>query len=131
MGPVRGGLTALLAVSPASAMASVCAELHADWDGAPVSSLSEATSLFASPLSLILLAATIAAVWARSQWGALAVCVLWSAHVSLIAFFDTTGGVRQQAIAEGCVGSPTVFIAAVAALCVAMILRTAPRARAD
>ena len=39
---------------------------------------------------------------------------------------------RLEAVKEGCIGSPTLFIGVVAAICVAMILYTAPRAeRAD
>ena len=76
---------------------------------------------------LVLLAATVVALKFRSKWGALIVCVLWSFFVSGLTLFDMTGGLRTAAMAEGCIGSPTVFIVIVAATCVALILHTAPR----
>jgi len=69
-------------------MTPTCADIKPDWDGTPVSMITEAITLAASPVSLILLAVTL--------------------------------------IAVRCLGSPTLFIAAVAAICVGMILYTAP-----
>ena len=118
MGSVRGGLIAALLL-PAPAWAQVCEELRPGWDGTPVSAWSEALLLFTSPAALILLAGSLVAVRTKSQWGTLAACVGWSALVSVYAFLD---GGRTEAMAQGCIGSPVVFIATAAALCVAMIL---------
>ena len=85
----------------------------------------EALALFASPFSLILLIATVICVRFRHQWGSVAVVVLWTALVSLIALSDAGG--RADGMAEGCIGSPTLFIAIVAIMSVALILYTAPR----
>ncbi len=119
MGSLRGGLS--LAALPLPAWAGVCEDLRPGWDGAPVSAWQEAIILFLSPLSIALLIATLVALRFRSSWGVLAVCAGWSLLVSVIAFFDPTGG---QGAAEGCVGSPVVFIAAVGAICVAAVLYT-------
>ncbi len=54
----------------------------------------------------------------------------WTFWVSLISMADPTG-TREIARAEGCIGSPTLFIALVAAICVATILYTASLTRRD
>ena len=117
MGSLRRGL--ILALLPAPAWAQVCEELRPGWDGTPISAWSEALSLFTSPAALILLAGSLIAVRYKSQWGTLAACVGWSALVSVFAFWD---GGRTDAMAEGCIGSPMIFILAAATLCVAMVL---------
>ena len=132
MGPVRRGLirAALLAASLPNAAwaqgAQVCDQQRPGWDGTPVSGLDEALQLMASPLSLIAIGATLLALRFRSQWGGVAVVVLWTGLVSMITMFDPTG-TRTPGMAEGCIGTPTLFIAAVAAICVATIIYTAPR----
>ena len=128
MGPVRRGLIAGLALIPSAAWAEVCDKVRPDWDGIPEDGLGEAIALFSTVPSLVLLVATALVIRFRSSWGALAVCVLWTAFVSFISFpFADKGTVMPLARAEGCVGSPTLFIGIVAAICVAMILYTAPR----
>ena len=62
----------------------------------------------------------------RSQWGVLAAVVGWSAWISAVAL-SAPDATRQQAIAEGCIGSPVLFIIVVAAICGAMILYTSRR----
>lgn len=125
MGPLRGGL--ILSLLPGLARASACDTERPGWDGVPMTALGEALLLFSSPAALVLLAATILVIWLRHQWGALAVCLLWTALVSVVAFIGSSGETHAAAVTEGCVGSPTLFIAAVAAICVAMIFYTAPR----
>jgi len=129
MGPLRGGVIA--ALLPAPAMAGVCEAFRPGWSGSPVGPWAEAAALFGSPASLVLLLATAIVMRLRSQWGAAAVCVAWSLLVSAFTFFDPTGGQRAAAMAEGCVGSPVVFIAAVGLICVAMVLYTGRGARAE
>ena len=129
MGPVRGGLI-LAPLLPAAAAAAVCETERPGWDGTPATGLGEALAQFTSPLALVLLVASALALRRRSQWGGLAVTLLWAALVSVVAFVDP-GGRRALAMAEGCIGSPTLFIAAVAAICSGIILYTAPRPRRD
>lgn len=117
------------AVLPLPARAGVCDTYRPGWDGIPVSAWSEAVSLAATPASLLLLVASALAVRMRSQWGVLAVCVSWSVLVSVLAFHDGSGGQRAAAMAEGCVGSPSVFIAAVGLLCIGLIVAGGPPAR--
>lgn len=124
MGPLRRGL--ILATLPGAAMADACAVQRPDWDGMPVSGVDEAIQLASSPLTLILIAATFLAIRFRSQWGGVAIVVLWTILVSMLTMVDPTG-TRAPGMAEGCIGSPTLFITAVAAICVATILYTAPR----
>ena len=124
MGPLRGGL--ILALLPAGAIAQTCAQTRPTWDGTPVSALDEALFLAATPAALVLLLASLLALRFRHQWGALIVVVLWTLFISLIAMGDPTG-LRAEEIAEGCIGSPALFIGLVAAICVAMILYTTPR----
>ena len=122
MGSVRRGL--ILACLPLPAWAGACDTLRPDWDSVPVSSWIEAVNLFASPLSLILLLATAVVLRFRSPWGGLMVCLAWSFVVSALAFLGLGGEQRTTAMAEGCIGPPTVYIAAVAALCVITVLYT-------
>ncbi len=94
------------------------------WDGAPVSALQEALFLASSPAALVLFAGTVLALRFKSQWGALAVVVGWTAFVTFLTMLAPTS--RKAALAEGCVGSPALFIGIIAAICVGMIFYTAP-----
>ncbi|MGV6812985.1 MAG: hypothetical protein ACWA47_12105 [Brevirhabdus sp.] len=127
MGPVRRRLiAAAAAIAPAPAWAQVCTTIRPSWDGTPVSALDEAINLLASPPALVLLLLTALAARFRHQWGALIVVLLWTGYATLLTMIDP-GGTRTAAMAEGCIGTPTLFIAAVAAISVATIIYTAPR----
>ena len=133
MGPLRRGL--ILALLPTPALAEVCDKERPFWTpGAPATAFDEMIALFSSPAALVLLALSVAVVLRRSQWGALALVVLWTMLSSVVAFnlIPDPTGIRELAIAEGCIGPPTLFLTAVTAICVAMILYTNPRpARGD
>lgn len=117
-------LTTLL---PNAALAEVCDKIRPNWEpGFPATAFGEALYLFTTLPAIILLMASLLVVLKRSQWGALALVVLWSGLVSIITFVEDPL-VDEQALAEGCVGSPALFIVAVAAICIAMILITMPR----
>lgn len=122
MGPVRGGV--ILALLPGAAYAQTCAVQRPDWDGAPVTAIQEAAFLAASPAALVLFLGTIAAVRFKSQWGALAVVLGWTTFVTFLTMLAPAS--REVAMAEGCVGSPALFIGIIAAICVGMIFYTAP-----
>jgi hypothetical protein len=128
MGPLRGGLIAALLPAPALA-GEACAALRPGWEGDPVGPWREAVLLFGAPASLVLLAASMVVLRLRSAWGAVAACAAWSVLLSFYTHFDPAEQLRRAAAAEGCVGAPTVFILAVAALCVAMVLYTGIPAR--
>lgn len=147
MGPVRGMsiwpvamrpaqrrvLTTALTLLPGRAFAGACATERPGWTpGTPSTEWTEALYHFSSVPAIALILATALAIRLRSQWGGLAVTVLWSALVALIVwgrFGDDPAGLRKSAIEEGCLGSPTLFIAAVTAICIATILYTAPSGR--
>ncbi|QFT97450.1 hypothetical protein FIU85_09070 [Roseovarius sp. THAF8] len=115
----------LLAALPVPARAQeVCARVRPDWDGAPVPAWEEAILLFGTPASLVLLLASALVLRFRSAWGALAVFVGWSLLVSAFTLFDPTGGQRIAAAAEGCIGSPVLFISIVMAIGVGLLLYT-------
>jgi len=127
MGSLRRGLILSLA-TPTAALAEVCDKVRPLWQpGTPATAWDEMLALMGTPLSLALLLATAVAIRFRSQWGALAVLVLWTFWVSTIAFFGADDEINRQAIAEGCIGSPALFIGVVAAICIAMIIYTTPR----
>ena len=128
MGPVRRRLIALPALmAPAPAMAEVCDKVRPLWSpGSPATGFDELIGLMATPPSLALLVLSAIAVRFRHQWGALAVVVAWSAWVSVVAL-SAPDPIRQAAIAEGCIGSPILFILCVAAICGGMILYTTRR----
>ena len=122
MGPVRGGL--ILSLLPGSAFAQSCAMQRPGWDGTPVSAVQEATFLAASPASLLLMLGTAAAFRFKSQWGALAVVMGWTAFVTFLTMLAPAP--RKLAMAEGWIGSPALFIGVIASICVGMIFYPAP-----
>jgi len=100
--------------------------------GMPASAWTEALHRGPSLPALALLIATAVAVRFRSPWGGLGVTVLWSVLVAVVVwrrFGDDPTGLRKSAIEEGCLVSPTLFVAAVTAICIALILYTAPERR--
>lgn len=109
-------------------MNSVCSNLRPDWDGTPVSMLSETGALLASPISLLLMIATLGALRYKSQWGSVAIAVGWSVYTAFLTTLDP-GDQLANARIEGCLGSPSLFITLVAAICIGMILFTAPKER--
>ncbi|WP_299551496.1 hypothetical protein [uncultured Tateyamaria sp.] len=125
MGPLRRGL--ILALLPGAALAEVCDKERPLWDGpSHASMLDEALNLFLSPAGVILLVLSMAALRFRNQWIGLATVLLWTVFVTMVTMTDPTG-VRLQAMTEGCIASPTLFIVAVAAICVGIVLYTKPR----
>jgi len=116
----------LAATLPATAWAEVCDKARPAWDGTPVSAWQETIFLLSTIPALVLIVASLLAIRFRHQWGALVVVVLWTILVTMISMADPTG-LQKRAAAEGCVGSPALFIGLVAAICVGMILYTAPR----
>ena len=127
---ILGQILFLLVFLPSPALAQSCADQRPNWTpGADVSAFGEAIALFSSPFSLILLVATALCFRFRHQWSSVVVVVLWTALVSLIAFTDAGG--RAAGAVEGCIGSPSLYITAVAALCVGLILYTAPKPEKD
>lgn len=125
---MRYALAILLMCAPTLASAEVCSVIAPAWDGTPVSMFSELFSLFMSPISLVLLALTMISLRFRSQWSGLVTVVFWSGFVTLITMTDPTG-TRVAGQAEGCIGSPALFIAVVAAICIGIVLYTAPEKR--
>lgn len=128
MGPLRTGLTAIpLALMASPALADVCAAMRPGWTpGTPATAWGEMLALMITPPSLVLLLASALCIRLRHQWGALIVVLLWSLWVSYIAM-SAPDALRAAAIAEGCIGRPTLFIALVAAICIGMILYTTRR----
>ncbi|MEP3917146.1 hypothetical protein [Ascidiaceihabitans sp.] len=126
MGSLRRGL--ILAALPTSALAEVCDKVRPHWvPGSPATAFTEMIALFGTPPSLVLLVATALVLRFRSKWGGLGVTVAWAAWVSVVSMVGAGDAVQQQATLEGCVGSPALFILAVAAICIATILYTSPR----
>lgn len=124
MGPVRGGL--ILALAPSALFAEVCDKARADWDGVQITGIGAAIALATSLPSLALFALTLIAIRFRNQWAALAVLVLWVGFASLLTMAEPTS-FRSIAQAEGSIGSPTLFIALVTAICVGLIIYTTPK----
>ncbi|MEL7167096.1 MAG: hypothetical protein AAGL96_16635 [Pseudomonadota bacterium] len=134
MGSVRRRLTscssALLALIATPLLAEVCDKERPDWDGVTETAWSEAFTLFLSPLGLLLVALSVVAVQFRWQWTGLATILGWTAFITIVTMADPTG-LRADAMAEGCIGPPTLFIALAAAICVMIVLRTKPRRAGD
>jgi hypothetical protein len=121
------------ALLPGPALAQACAAMRPGWTpGTQATQWTEAVHYFSTVPALVLLVATALAIRWRSQWGGLIVTVLWSGLVALIVmhrFGDDSSGLRQRAFDEGCLASPTLFLAAVTAISAATILYTAPIGR--
>ena len=126
MGPLRRGL--ILAALPSPALAEVCDKIRPDWAGEPVSAFAETIQLFATAPSLALMAASAFAIRFRSQWGGLAVVVLWTIYASVM-IIPNTANLRAEALAEGCAGPSTLFLGLISAICIGMVLYTAPMPR--
>jgi hypothetical protein len=102
----------------------VCSNLRPNWEpGTTATTLNELVALMSTPPSLILLVATALVVRLRHQWGALVVVLAWTAWMSTLTL-GTPAPLTLQATAEGCIGSSSLFITTVIALCVATILHT-------
>lgn len=118
MGPLRRGLT--LALLPCAAWAEVCDKERPMWvQATPATGFSEAAHLLASPTGIALAALLVVAaviklraLWVATAlvWGA-TTCVIW-----LNARTPDPTGIRERAIAEGCIGPPHLSIALVAAI---------------
>lgn len=116
-------MIAAAALLPGAAPAGVCDRVRPYWQpGSPATAWDELLGLMATPPSLALLLLSALVLRWRHSGGALAVTVLWSLWVSVAVFRGTADEIRQRAVAEGCIGSPALFILAVAALCAAMVL---------
>ena len=126
MGPLRRGL--ILCALPTPALAEVCDKIRPDWSGEPVSAVTEAIQLFATAPGLALIAASAFAIRFRSQWGGLAVVLLWTIYASVMTISNGVN-LRAEALAEGCAGPSTLFVALISAICIGMILYTAPMPR--
>ena len=131
MGSLRRQLSVAAAslLTPAGpAFAATCAQMRPNWvPGVPASAWDELIALMSTPPSLVLILASLLAIRFGHQWGALIVVLGWTVWVSFVAM-STPDPDRLAAMQEGCIGSPTLFIAAVAAICVGMILYTTRRA---
>lgn len=91
-----------------------------------MSAAQEALFLAGTLPVLILIFASALAVRVRNPWGGLIVVVLWTVFITLL-ITETDTNLRTATRAEGCVGSPALFICGVAAICVGIILYTLPR----
>ena len=120
----------LLLLLPSAAWAEVCDKARPGWDGTQATALGEAISLFTSPAGLVLLLLSTIALRFRHQWLGLAVVILWTVFITMVTMADPTG-IRADAMIEGCIGQPTLFIALSAAICVAIVLWTKPRTPED
>lgn len=124
MGPLRRRLIALALLMPSTAWAEVCDKERPNWvPGTDATAFTEMIAMLGTPPSLILLVATAVAVRFRSAWGALIVVLGWTAWTSAIVFLPHDP-VRAAAVKEGCIGNPSLFIAFVATISVAMIIYT-------
>ena len=123
MGPVRGGL--ILSILPGAALAEICSVQRPNWNGVPVTMVQEAILLASSPVALVLFLGSALAIRFRNQWAALVTVVCWTLFVSFLSMFAPSA--RTAGMAEGCIGSPALFIGIIAAICVGMILYTAPQ----
>ena len=89
----------------------------------------EMLHLFQTPLVLLLILATALTVRFRREWAGVANVVGWSLATFLLTGTGGSYGVMDLGRVEGCVGSPALFIAVAVAVCIGVVLYTAPRKR--
>jgi hypothetical protein len=112
---------------PTPALAEVCDKVRPLWTPETEPTVwGEMIALMGTPPSLILILLSALALRFRHEWGALIVVVLWTAWASIVVFVGADDDIQLMALQEGCIGSPSLFIAAVAAISVAMIVYVAP-----
>ncbi|MEM8536780.1 MAG: hypothetical protein AAGF56_02850 [Pseudomonadota bacterium] len=132
MGPVRRRLTiAAFLLTPAAAWAEACETERPGWDGVSVSAWDEFLFLLQTPIVLLLVVATALALRFRSEWGGLAAVVGWAIATFLVVGWADSTGFRAAAMAEGCIGSPALFIAVAGLVSVGVVLYTAPLPKRD
>lgn len=130
MGPVRRRLIIAGALlGPAPAWADVCETVRPGWDGETVTAMGELLLLFQTPLVLLLLLGTALAVRFRHELGGVVVVVGWSIATYVATGWGNADGIREAALAEGCVGSPALFITVAVAVAIGVVLYTAPITR--
>ena len=123
MGSIRRRLTiAALLAMPSSAMADICAIRTPDWDGTQQSAWAELLNSLQSPMTLFLIITTAVVIKFRSQWGGLAIVVAWSGLIAILMASES----YWEGVAEGCIGSPSLFFGLIGALCIGVVLYTAP-----
>jgi len=125
MGSVRRRLAAAtIFLWPSTAWAEVCEKVRPYWTpGSEATAWGEMIALMSTPPSLFLLITSAVCIRLRKQWATMLTVLLWSCWVYFVTA-PSTDATRIQAIQEGCIGKPTLFILAVAAICVAMVLYT-------
>ncbi len=94
-----------------------------------MTAVGEMLFLAQTPMVLFLILATAVAVRFRSEWGGVAVVAGWSIATYIVTGWGSSDGLRNAAINEGCAGSPALFIAVAAAVCIGVVLYTAPLPR--
>lgn len=112
MGPLRGQLMRVFAAClllPTSAWAEVCDKERPLWDGRPTTGWSEAIILLTSPSQIILLAATILAIWYGWWIACFILAPIWVAFIPMMLTRDLDDMI-WEASREGCIGSPILFM---------------------
>jgi hypothetical protein len=98
-----------------------CATLRPGWDGTPATALSEALALLLSPMGLFVGAALAVAVLFRHALGVTLAAVIWAFFLYSLVGPDP-GGIRAEAMAEGCMAPPTLFIGLSTAICALAVI---------
>lgn len=116
-------------MGPTPAFADVCAAERPFWDGVPVTAWGEFLILLQTPIVLVLIITTALVIRLRHEWGGLVVVVGWSLSTYLVIDWAGTDAVRNAAVAEGCIGNPSIFIVVAVLICIGVVLYTAPLKR--
>lgn len=95
----------------------------------PVTPWGEFLILLQTPVVLLLILATALVIRFRLEWAGLLVVVGWSLSTYLVLDWAGTDSVRQSGMAEGCIGSPSIFIVVAVMVCIGVVLYTAPLKR--
>ncbi|MEO1106899.1 MAG: hypothetical protein AAFX90_03175 [Pseudomonadota bacterium] len=102
-----------------------CEIYNPSWNGETVSEWVEAAALASNPMSFVLLALSVLAIWRGNLWIALATSIGWTIWAAHIFIDDMMYDPRRTAADLGCVGHSTLFIGLAIALCAGMTLYTA------
>ena len=102
---------------PTTAFAEVCDKERPLWDGTPTTAWSEAIILLTSPSQIILLAATMLAIWYGWRIACLILALIWVAFIPMMLTRDLDD-MTWEASREGCIGSPILFMGLCSAISV-------------
>lgn len=117
------------ALIPTIAVAEVCDRERPNWDGLPVSAITETLVWLTTPTVLLLILATALAIYFQQRWVSVVLALFWASLIPFL-FTQDLDDVYWEAWEEGCIGPSDLSIGLCAAICIlTLYLACRPRGR--